>query len=268
MSQAQAAAAAERLPWLEDEPMLQPKTKPERRGVSREVLGWAAAGTLLVAGASYWMGVHSSRQPATGTKAIAPSTNVPVPRAQIAEPAQTALPEVPVETAPQVSPPPLREVPILRPRSERRSLGRPAINGSKRAPAQPPSAPREAAAPTAGEGTAQPAKGITSPDAKPLTVWPATRSQGAAGRIVRIGAFGTREQAKLGWRYMVRAYPGVAHLKATVVSDRNSRGRYFYRFQIGTTSQAHSEVLCQRMRRIHLSCAVVGLPWKPSGVER
>jgi hypothetical protein len=67
---------------------------------------------------------------------------------------------------------------------------------------------------------------------------------------------------------MVQAYPGVAPLPATVVSDLNSRGRTFYRFQIGTTSQAHSEVLCQRMRSIHFSCAVIGLSWKPEGVER
>jgi hypothetical protein len=60
----------------------------------------------------------------------------------------------------------------------------------------------------------------------------------------------------------------VAHLKATVVADRNSRGRSFYRFQLGTTSQAHSEVLCQRMEKIRFSCAVVGLSWDPKGVER
>ena len=67
---------------------------------------------------------------------------------------------------------------------------------------------------------------------------------------------------------MVRSYPAVAHLPATVVGDRNSNGDHFYRFQIGTTSQAHSEVLCQRMERIQFSCAVVGLSWKPRGVER
>jgi hypothetical protein len=67
---------------------------------------------------------------------------------------------------------------------------------------------------------------------------------------------------------MRRAYPAVGRLPAVVVDSRNSRGRTFYRFQIGTTSQAHSEVLCQRMQRIHLSCAVVGLSWKPQGVER
>jgi hypothetical protein len=91
--------------------------------------------------------------------------------------------------------------------------------------------------------------------------------QGASGRLVQIGAFGTRYQAKLGWRYMTRSYPAVKRLPAVVVETRNSRGRHFYRFQIGTTSQAHSEVLCQRMERIRLSCAVVGLPWKAK-VER
>jgi hypothetical protein len=66
---------------------------------------------------------------------------------------------------------------------------------------------------------------------------------------------------------MVRAYPAVAHLPAVVRPERNSKGLVFYRFRIGTTAQAHSEVLCQRMERIRFSCAVVGLPWKAK-VER
>jgi len=67
---------------------------------------------------------------------------------------------------------------------------------------------------------------------------------------------------------MARAYPAVKRLPAVVVETRNSRGRPFYRFQIGTTSQAHSEVLCQRMERIRFSCAVVGLPGERKAVER
>jgi hypothetical protein len=133
---------------------------------------------------------------------------------------------------------------------------------------QNPEAPSEAPESSSVAPTAPVAAPVVNPDSKPLRAWPAWESAGAKGRIVRIGAFGTREQAKLGWRHMVQAYPAVAHLKATVVTDRNSRGRYFYRFQLGTTSQAHSEVLCQRMERIRFSCAVVGLPWKPKGVER
>ena len=84
---------------------------------------------------------------------------------------------------------------------------------------------------------------------------------------MQIGAFGSVQQAKDGWRYMVRAYPALAHLPAVVRPDRNSKGRVFYRFRIGTTSQAHSEVLCQRMQKIAFSCAVVGLPWKAK-IER
>jgi hypothetical protein len=99
-------------------------------------------------------------------------------------------------------------------------------------------------------------------------LWPARTSQGASGRLVQIGAFGSRLQAKRGWWHMVRAYPGVRRLPAVVVEARNSRHRPFYRFQIGTTSQAHSEVLCQRMERIRFSCAVVGLPGARKAVER
>ena len=36
-------------------------------------------------------------------------------------------------------------------------------------------------------------------------------------------------------------------LPTVVRPSRNSRGRLFYRLQIGTTSQAHSEILCQRI---------------------
>ncbi|HEX8937991.1 MAG TPA: hypothetical protein VF776_06960 [Sphingomicrobium sp.] len=84
---------------------------------------------------------------------------------------------------------------------------------------------------------------------------------------MQVGAFGSTYQAKRGWWFMVRAYPAMAHLPAVVRVSRNSRGRPFYRFQVGTTSQAHSEILCQRMQRIRLSCAVIGLPWKAK-VER
>ena len=84
---------------------------------------------------------------------------------------------------------------------------------------------------------------------------------------MQIGAFGSVYQAKRGWWFMVRSYPAMAHLPAVVRDTRNSHGRTFYRFQVGTTSQAHSEVLCQRMQAIKFSCAVVGLPWKAK-VER
>ena len=256
MSQAVAAASTDRLPWLPDEP-----APPKRRDGNRELAGWAVAATLLVAGASYWMGARSWHEASTTTVAPQPSSTVPLPQPRIAEPPQ---PQVTFEPAPVVSPAPMREVPMAKPRIEKPAV-RPLATSTVHEPA---SAPIEQKPATAAPVTAPAPQTAPNATSRPLTLWPATRSQGAYGRIVRIGAFGTRLQAKLGWRYMVQAYPAVAHLPAAVVETRNSRGRRFYRFQIGTTSQAHSEVLCQRMGKIHLSCAVVGLPWKPTGVER
>jgi hypothetical protein len=78
-----------------------------------------------------------------------------------------------------------------------------------------------------------------------------------AGRVVHVGAFGSSRQAERAWPAIVRANPAVANLRASVIPARNSRGRSYYRFQVGTTSQAHSEILCQRIRKAGLSCAVV-----------
>ena len=262
MSQAQAAAAVERLPWLTDEPRPTPAAKAQRRSNSREVAGWAVAAMLLVAGASYWMGAHSW-EPTFPRRGASTTTSVPAPRIIAPEQQAEPQPQVILEPAPQVSPVPERQVPIVRPRAERRPVARrPTLKREV-----PSSAKLDTVVAQQKLDTAA-AKPTAKPDSKPLTAWPAWQSKGADGRIVRIGAFGTRQQAKLGWRHMVGAYPAVAHLRATVVTDRNSRGRYFYRFQIGTTSQAHSEVLCQRMEKIEFSCAVVGLPFKPKGVER
>ena len=249
MSQALSAAGMDRLPWLADEPV--PRAK---RSAPPSALGWAAAGMLLVAAGSYWMGARSWKpEPASETTIALPP---PQPR-----PSETQQPEIIYEPAPAATSAPDRDIGVARPRIETRSVEHPA-------PARvPPKAEPSEAAPAAVL-PASPRTNVLPAGPKPLVPWPATESQGAYGRIVRIGAFGSRDQAKLGWRYMVRAYPAVAHLQAVVVETRNSHGRPFYRFQIGTTSQAHSEVLCQRMEKIRLSCAVVGLPWKPKGVER
>jgi len=259
MSQAQAAAAIDRLPWLDDEPRPASSPRPAReRGSSREIAGWAVTAILLVAGISYWLGVHSWQPDTKGTE-TATTIAVPPSRTAAQSPEQQQ-PKVVLEPAPQVSPAPVREVPIARPHSGRRVFVRRVAARHEHRPPVPRKVviARKAAPPAANPES----------KSKALALWPASQSQGARGRIVRIGAFGSRQQAKLGWRYMVRAYPAVAHLPATVVESRNSRGRPFYRFQIGTTSQAHSEVLCQRMGKIRFSCAVVGLPWKPRGVER
>ena len=255
MTDTRVAVGTDRLPWLADEPIAKPKK------ASNDLWVIVAGAILLVAAGSYWLGMrvgNQPNQPVTSSRVSHPSVSAPLPPAR----AESPTTEVPIASTPEVEPSPLPEV-AASPAPVVRFEAPPRISRGKAAakPVAPPP-PKEVAADHSPAARKVPAAET------PLTLWPATQSAGAAGRIVRIGAFGSRQQAKLGWRYMVRAYPAVAHLPATVVETRNSRHRAFYRFQIGTTSQAHSEVLCQRMEKIHLSCAVVGLPWKPKGVER
>jgi hypothetical protein len=93
----------------------------------------------------------------------------------------------------------------------------------------------------------------------------------ASGRMVRIGTYSTLRQGKTAWSRLAGVYPAMKTLPAVVTDIPSLRnGRVYYRLQIGTTSQAHSEVLCQRMKAIGQSCVVVDLAGarKGSGDER
>ena len=242
------AAAADRLPWLPDEPS--PPRRNERRG---RILPWAAAAVLIVAASGFWLGMRSvnTQFPPVAQHPQA-STTVRLPAPRTVQPPQVRIPvqpELRPVTTPEVHPAPVRDLHIASPRSVKSAPEEPTASE------QPKMATESHSAPVAAAPLVRP---------KP---WNPRVFEGAAGRVVQIGAFGSTPQAKHGWRFMVRSYPGVAHLPAVVRPARNSKGRTFYRFQVGTTSQAHSEILCQRMHRIGLSCAVVGLPWKPK-VER
>ena len=272
MSDARAVVGMDRLPWLMDEPRPQVQAM---RG-ARELLGWAIAGLLVVAVSSYWLGTRVVRPPVESYLSSEPDATVKLPDVRESVEPQTPLVESP-ETAPTAGASPRVEKPVRRarpaPLTRPKTLSPMDMSGSdlEQTVAEQEGAPAKQAE-AASEPT-KPAPAVSAPAhpkvAKPQPrLWPATESTGASGRIVRIGSFGSRQQAKLGWRRMQRVYPAVARLPATVVSDRNSHGRVFYRFQIGTTSQAHSEVLCQRMEKmLRFSCAVVGLPWKAK-VER
>ena len=257
MSDSRTAGGMDRLPWLSDEPARKP-TSPKRR--SRDWTPWAAASVVVVAGVSFWLGTRSQAPEAPShSTAVSPNAGVPgqqplrsQPEVRIAPQPQVApapAPQVRESPEPQVriAPPPVRTIVVREVVTQGAKKDETPPAGSKKAPAKAPVA-------------------ATAPVAQ-LKPWPPRVVAGASGRLVEIGAFGSVAQAKQGWRYMVRTYPAVAHLPAVVRPDRNSKGRVFYRFRIGTTSQAHSEVLCQRMQKISLSCAVVGLPWKAK-VER
>ena len=226
MGEAQVAAGFDRLPWLQDEP------RPPKRG-SSELLGWAVAAVVLVAGASYWMGVNSFRQP--DNRQSTAQTTVPLPQARTAGPSQPQVrPERMAEVEPVIAPP----IPVIEePRAPIKTRPAPAARASE-APAR---------------------KGVATAKANPLAPWPARVVDGASGRLVRIGAFSSSHQAKKGWWAIVRVNPALERLPAVVIPVQSLRnGRVYYRLQMGTTSQAHSEVLCQRMRMIGQSCVVIG----------
>lgn len=247
------AAAADRLPWLPDDPAPQALKWP-RGGL----LPWGAAAVALVAAGAMWMGATRVEElPAPAPRARSSTTVALPPPHPLASPeVQTAQPEVRSAPLPEVHLSPLPEM-RMRPRPVHRAAPQHVVEPPHKVAAEPA---KEAAAPAK---QAVP----TSADFVPPKPWNPRAVQGAAGRLVQVGAFGSVHQAKHGWWFMVRDYPAMAHLPAVVRETHNSIGRTFYRFDVGTTSQAHSEVLCQRMIRIGLSCAVVGLPWKAK-VER
>lgn len=255
MSDSRAVSGLDRLPWLSDEPAR--KVAPAPRRTPRDLKWLATAAVLAVAIVFFWLG---SRTEAPTVAPPSATVSVPQPaRVQRRDVAPPAQPEVAPATAPELhqSPAPQVRIPaqpvvrkvIIR-EIVRQVVTQPAQDSEKAPIAPVQTAPQPRVAPHAA-----------------FRPWPPRVVAGAYGRLVQIGAYGSRIQAKRGWVSMVRAYPGVSRLPAVVVITHNSHGRLFYRFQVGTTSQAHSEVLCQRMERIGLSCAVVGLPWKDK-VER
>jgi hypothetical protein len=259
MSRVEAAAGLDRLPWLPDEPQPRPV---KRRSV---IVPWAAGGIVaVVAAAGFWVGVRSLEQPASapvGRSQRAATVRLPEPRPAQPEIRIAPQPEVQIAPPPQVRPAPTREVRIAAAPSDRKPAHAAPAAAAKTTQTAPAGQAPAATAPTVAS-PAPPAPQFVMP--KP---WNPRIVTGAAGRLVQIGAFGSVHQAKRGWWFMVHDYPAMAHLPAVVRETRNSKSRAFYRFDVGTTSQAHSEVLCQRMQKIHLSCAVVGLAWKAK-VER
>src|SRR5689334_19161899 len=116
MTDSRAAVGFDRLPWLADEP------NRERRSFSaREVAGWAVAGVLLVAGASYWLGQRSAEpaSPPAASRTAPHSTTVVLPAPQVAQP------QVEPDAMPEVEPAPVRSVSVPRPRAERSPTRRP-----------------------------------------------------------------------------------------------------------------------------------------------
>ena len=223
-----AAAAEDRLPWLPDEP--QP-TRPRRRGGA--AVGVAAAAILTVGGAAFWMGARSVNE-GSAPRSPAPhaSTTIRLPQARPAPAPQVepmaGAPIAIVEDQPRIRHVPVRAAKAHKPHKKPAHTAKPVVIAKEEPPLPP-----------------QP--------------WPVRVIDGASGRLVRIGAFISPHQAKRGWWAITKINPALKHLPALVVPVQSLRnGHVYYRLQMGTTSQAHSAVLCQRMRMIAQSCVVIG----------
>lgn len=247
MAYAHAALDPERLPWLKDE------RKPAARDDTKLLIAWGLVALAVVGSVSFWIGTNDGRRPAAELEAY-PTATVRLPEAQgalPAEPAEAAAPEiVPERPATRAGSASKRRVRARRKLSPmERDTALPAVVAAQEAKE---ASEKAEAAEKAEESAAEP---------RPVTYWPASVSENAYGRVVRIGTFRTRLQAKRAWWKVVKVYPGMKTLKAVVAPVPSVRnGRTYYRLQFGTTSQAHSEILCQRMRIVRVPCSVVGLP--------
>jgi hypothetical protein len=237
MSRVDAAAAMDRLPWLHDEP-----TPLAGRRHAVGVAGPLLATALLAGGAAVWFGARSIEEQAPPAGTPHAATTVRLPAARPAAPAQPRARIAPQpEIEPIVAPPtPVIDTPppVMRAPERIVEVPRPAIESAPAANEGPKPAPPEH-----------------------LKPWPVRQIDGAAGRLVRVGAFSSVHQAKRGWWAIVKVNPALKRLPALVVPVQSLRnGRVYYRLQMGTTSQAHSAVLCQRMRMIAEPCIVIGQP--------
>ena len=235
------AVAADPLPRPPDQPNVRPVDG------KLELLGWALTATLLVAGSSYWMGIQSLREESVSNMrgSPAPETSVLLSQTRSVQPS-------------------LPKFSQLRPSSSETIVAEPVP-----AIIAPASKPKASVA-DAQIKKAEPATAVEAPvgqkpdksaerTAGSSHIWPVQTVEGASGRLVRIGHFATANEAEKGWEIVLRKYPGMQRLKSLPVPIKSLRdGHLYYRLQVGTTSQAHSDVVCQRMHDMDQSCTVIG----------
>ena len=244
------APDVDRLPWLSDERV--PSKNRERWWLVPLALTFVGAVAVM----SFWLGSMGTKSfnPADHTEASSAevTTALPVPA-----PSNPAIPIVQPAPMPEVAATPEAAPVFVRQQQEVRMA-------SERAARRSAQRPRS-------QSVAKAAPATALAERKGLQFSNPWESAEASGRMVRVGTYSTLRQGKKAWSRLAGVYPAMKTLPAVVTDIPSLRnGRVYYRLQIGTTSQAHSEVLCQRMKAIGQSCVVVDLAGarKGSGDER
>jgi hypothetical protein len=248
------------LPWLANE------ATPRSRNSLREISGWLAAAALFVGGGAYWL-VERGAQPSPSPQVTpARTTTVVLPQAETVRQQQASKVLAPSKHGPAAA---VRRAP-LETRHIQVAAAHPTITrvkypemlaqAAKPRPCKCASGAELAKAAGKDSGTTSLAYSASHPS--PLWPRPGVRPSQFQGRIVQVGAFAQVDEAKLVWRDMVRAYPAVAQFQPALIENRDWNGHPFYQFQVGTASQADSEMLCQSMQRLNFRCAVMGPAWR------
>ena len=237
----------ERLPWLTDDV----RRRPKKRLANWVVAFLAASAVAIIAAVSFWLGMNGALAPKPAVQ-TQPETRVDLPAA---DPLSEPAPIQPEPVMPRVEPAPLPAPVVIRQQEGVRiasaSHRRDVVHRAKTTHPKAAAAPKKA------------------PEKKTVAYSNPWKSDGVSGRMVRIGAYGSLEKGKKAWSQLAQLSPSFKRLPAVVTDLPSRTGRIYYWLQVGTTSQAHSEVLCQRMRSIGQSCLVVDLAGaRGSGNER
>ena len=240
------AGDANRLPWLTDD-------KKRRKKPAGWVASFVAASSVaLIAAGSFWLGMNGGL--------------LPQPAAQNASEASIYLSE-----------PELLQAEPMMPQVEPSQLPPPvALSAQEEVRMEAPPVRRVAAKGAAAAAhRSRPTRKATSKsepveDTDALNYANPWKSTGVSGRMVRVGAYSSLDKGKDAWSRLAQLSPAIKQLPAVVTDIPSPTGRTLYWLQIGTTSQAHSEVLCQRMRAMGQRCVVVDVAGarKDSGNER
>ena len=249
------APELDRLPWLTDD-----RAPARRRSGKWLVIALATLGMAGVAALAFWIGMTRTQAPDQPVTAGVPIETAPV--IQQPTPAEPQVEEVQPVPMPEVELSPAPAPVIFRQQQEVRSAIEP-IPERRSVRRSAPAARR--AKPARSEAVAASSK--PAEEKKPLSFSNPWDSSEASGRMVRVGTYANLRQGKQAWSRLAKVFPGMKKLPAVVTDITSQRnGKVYYRLQIGTTSQAHSEVLCQRMKAIGQSCVVVDLAGARKGI--